>query len=92
MNGERIEADFGHDWISVFRTASVRLRSLLLLLFPGSVRSRLLLLRLLCRQVVPDRASRDRAHDGMVAGIMPGDAADNRTFDAALGFRRCGGR
>ena len=41
-----------------------------------------------------DDAAADRAGDGMVAGVMAGDAADQRALEAALGLRfanRAGG-
>ena len=32
-------------------------------------------------------AAADRANNGMMAGVMPRDAADQRAFQAALGLR-----
>ncbi len=44
------------------------------------------------RHVMADDAAADRAHDGMVARIVAGDAAHDRAFHAAFGVcaaRRC---
>ena len=37
-----------------------------------------------------DDAAADRAHNSVMAGVVAGDAADDRPFQAALGLR--GGR
>ena len=40
--------------------------------------------------MVADDAAADRAGDGVVAGVMTGDAADQRALEAALGLSFAG--
>ena len=47
---------------------------------------RLLLLFVHLGHVVADDAAADRAGDGVVTGVMAGDAADQRALEAAFGL------
>ena len=74
------------------RTAFLPVRLRRRLGLGGRRRRRRLLLRLLVGEMAADNAAADRADNPVMAGVMAGDAADERALQAALGLGGRGSR